>query len=57
MKVNNLISFEVNTIHSNKKDRDYYALFACIGNEKFVIAFLTQYQYNNIISLIDKKGE
>lgn len=55
MKINNLISFEIGTIHSIKKDKDYYAIFAVLGDIKQVICFLTKTQYDSIMKM--KKGE
>lgn len=55
MKVNNMISFEVGTFHSAKKNKDYYMLYAVIGEVKQCICFLSKTQYDNILKL--KKGD
>lgn len=55
MKVNNMISFEIGTFHSTKKNKDYYMLFAVIGDIKQCICFLSKSQYDSIMKM--KKGD
>ena len=47
--INKLVNFVLVEVHSNKKNKDYYAIAIKINNEIHIIKFLTKNQADVII--------
>lgn len=47
--VNKFVNFVIVQVHSNKKNKDFYALAIKIKNDYHIIKFLTDNQANAII--------
>lgn len=49
--LNSLIGFSLVTVHSNKKNKDYYAIAINLGDTPIILKFLTSIQANAIIEM------
>ena len=50
MEINQLVNFKIEKVHSNKKDKDYWAIVIDLNGIKKVVAFLTETEYQLLTS-------
>lgn len=50
MNIDKLVHFELGSFHSDKKNKDFYVIYLCVGETKVVVNFITQNQYNDLKS-------